>query len=181
MSITTQMIGFCLLASLVSGCATLSNRQKALITMGVAGTTAGVIGVALAPEGENPVAHGVLWGGGTAAVVGALSLFVFDEEARRKQAETQVTKLERELLAFREQTEPELIASSQIGLSKPLPEKFKKLITPGQWSLYQVDRWVSTSDSELVHQDHIFRFSQPQLNPAGAMDTNEQNKGENIR
>jgi len=166
-----------LILSLTS-CATLSNRQKTLITMGVAGTAAGILGAQIAPAGESPLAHGALWGGGATALAAALSLYIFDEDARRREADAKAIRLEKELAAFREGQEPELVSSNLIGLTKPLPEKFKNLVTPGQWSLYKVDRWASSSDSELVHQDYIFRFSQPQLNPVGALNPKTKTESE---
>lgn len=155
---------------LASGCASLSNRDKILITMGVVGVAAGTAGALLiAPPEDNKLPHAGLWGGLGAATAGIASLFIFDEEAKRKEAEVKIAKLEKEIASMKEETAPELIATNHVGASKPLPEKYRSLVTPGQWSLYQVDRWVSSSDSELVHQDLIFRFHQPQLNPSGKL------------
>ncbi len=150
-----------------SGCATMSNRTKTLLLMGGAGLAAGTAGAMLAPQGERPALHGILWGGAAAAATGAAGLFVFDEQARREAAEVRIAKLEKELGSFGEETAPELLATNRLGVEKPLPAKFRHLVTPGQWSLYKVDRWLSSNDSELVHQDMIFRFNQPQLNPSG--------------
>lgn len=150
-----------------SGCATMSNRTKTLLLMGGAGIVAGTAGALLAPAGERPGLHAVLWGGAAAAGAGATGLFLFDEEAKRRDAEVRVAKLEKELGSFGEESAPELLATNRLGVEKPLPAKFRHLVTPGQWSLYKVDRWLSSNDSELVHQDIIFRFNQPQLNPSG--------------
>jgi hypothetical protein len=151
----------------VSGCSTMSNRTKTLLLMGGAGLAAGTAGAVLAPPGERPALHGVLWGGAAAAGAGAAGLFLFDEQARREAAELRAAKLEKELTGFGDDVPPELLATNRLGVEKPLPAKFRHLVTPGQWSLYKVDRWVSSTDSELVHQDMIFRFNQPQLNPSG--------------
>ncbi|MEK6706671.1 MAG: hypothetical protein AABZ06_12875 [Bdellovibrionota bacterium] len=160
-----------------SGCATLSNRNKTLMAMGLTGAAAGTVGAILAADGENKLAHGALWGGVGAATTAALSLFIFDEEAKRKEAELKATKFEKELAAFRDDNTPELVGSNRIGLEKPLPGRFQHLITPGQWSLYKVDRWVTFGESELVHQDFIFRFSQPQLNPSAKLKESNESQG----
>jgi hypothetical protein len=152
----------CVMPLLVS-CA--SNRAKTLVFMGSAGAVMGTVGAALTPPSESPVAHGALWGAVAATVAGAAGLFIFDEEARRREAEGRIVKLEKELAAFREASEPVLLGTNRLGVSKPLPDKFKNLVTPGEWSLYRVDRWSLSGESELVHQDMIFRFQQPQLNP----------------
>lgn len=148
-----------------TGCATLSNRTKTLLFMGGAALAAGAVGAALAPSDENAGAHAVLWGGAAGAVAGAIGLFAFDEEGRARAADERALRAERELRACGEESEPVPIAGSAVGLEKPLPGRFRSLITPGQWSLYRLDRWVSSGESELVHEDLLFRFSQPQLNP----------------
>ncbi len=168
-----KFTAFVICLSMTFGCASLTNRQKTLITMGFVGVASGVIGAGVAGPGENQPAHGALWGGLGAAGSGALSLFIFDEESKRVAAETKATKLEKELSAYNAETTPELLATSHLGLSKPLPEKFRHLITPGEWSLYRIDRWESSSDSELIHQDLIFRFRESQLNPSGKAQINE--------
>ena len=150
-----------------SGCASMSNRTKTITGVVIAGTGAGALGALLAPKEENRAMHGVFWGASAAAVSGIAGLFIFDEEARRKEAELKADKITKELAAYREESAPELVATNRAGLNKPLPERFKHLVTPGAWSLYKVDRWATTSESELVHQDMIFRFHQPQLNPTG--------------
>ena len=154
------------LAGSVGGCATFSNRSKTLLLMGGAGAIAASFGAAIAPEGENRGAHAFLWGGGAAALAGAIGLFAFDEEAKSKEAAARAERLQKDLAACTQESAPEILATNQVGMEKPLPSKFRNLITPGQWSLYKVDRWVSSTESELVHQDLVFRFSQPQLNPS---------------
>ncbi|OFZ78437.1 MAG: hypothetical protein A2583_13795 [Bdellovibrionales bacterium RIFOXYD1_FULL_53_11] len=151
----------------MSGCASMSNRTKTITGVVIAGAGAGTLGAILAPKEENRAMHGVFWGASAAAVSGIAGLFIFDEESRRKEAELKSEKLSKELAAYREESAPELVASNRAGLNKPLPERFKHLVTPGGWSLFKVDRWVTSSESELVHQDMIFRFHQPQLNPTG--------------
>ncbi len=163
----------CIVASIAllacTGCASLSNRTKTVLLMASTGVAAGTVGAALTPPGENPLAHGALWGSVGAASMGLLGLYLFDEQALRRTAEEKNARLERELAAFREELEPELLATSQIGASsKPLPEKYRNLVRPGEWSLYRVDRWTTSGEGELVHQDLIFQFQQPRLNPSAA-------------
>jgi len=151
---------------MASGCASMSNRTKTITTMVIAGAGAGVMGALLAPKEDSRLPHGLLWGASAAASTGIIGLFVFDEEARRKEAELKADKITKELAAYREESAPELVATNRAGLEKPLPVRFKHLVTPGGWSLFKVDRWVTSSENELVHQDMIFRFHQPQLNPS---------------
>lgn len=164
--------------TMTTGCATLTDRQKTLITMGFVGLAAGVTGALVAESSENPLAHGALWGGLGACGAGAFSLFIFDEEVKRERAkaarlEKELAAYEKELAAYNEEINPELLATNHLSLSKPLPEKFRHLIIPGEWSLYRVDRWATSSDNELTHQDFIFRFREPQLNPSGKAQINE--------
>ncbi|MGK5087908.1 hypothetical protein WDW86_10150 [Bdellovibrionota bacterium FG-2] len=154
----------------------MGNRSKTLALMTVSAVTAGTIGAVLAPSDERKFAHAALWGGLSATTTGVLGLFIFDEESKRRESEAKALKLEKDLAAINSEMAPELIATNRLGLTKPLPDKFKNLITPGEWSLYRVDRWASSGENELVHQDLIFRFHQPQLNPMGKPTVNEGGK-----
>ncbi len=149
----------------LSACSTTRNRTKSLATMAGAAVIGGTIGAMVAPKNENGMAHTALWGGVSAASAGAISLFVFDEEAKREAAEVRASKLEKELGEFRASIEPQLVASNEVQATKSLPPQLQHLVTPAKWSLYRVDRWTTVGDNELVHQDQLFRFEQSQLNP----------------
>jgi hypothetical protein len=149
----------------MSACSTLRNRTKTLGLMAGAAIVGGTVGALVAPPSDKAIAHAALWGSVAAASSGAVGLFIFDEEAKRETAEAKASKLERELAEFRSASEPQLISSSdQIG-SKDLPQKLKGLVTPAKWSLYKIDRWVTSGDNELIHQDLSFQLNPSQLNP----------------
>ncbi len=148
----------------LAACSTTRNRTKSLVTMAGAAVVGGTIGALTAPKNENAMAHTALWGGVSAASAGAISLFVFDEEAKREAAEARASRLEKELGEFRASIEPQLVGSNEVQTTKNLPDKLKHLVTPAKWSLYRVDRWTTVGDNELVHQDQVFRFEQSQLN-----------------
>ena len=181
-TVTALMLTVSVILTLAAnGCATLSNRSKTLLLMGGAAVAAGTIGAMLAPLDENQGAHALLWGGSASAIAGVIGLFAFDEEEARRAAEDRSAHLQKELASCAAESTPELMATHPVGLEKPLPSQFRNLITPGQWSLYKVDRWTSASDSELVHQDLIFRFSQPQLNPSSKAPLPQADDGERPR
>jgi hypothetical protein len=160
---------------LVSGCATFSNRNNTLISMVGAGLVAGIVAAQSAPERESKILHGVLWGGGAAAFTGAVGLFYFDEEKRSTEAERKLGMAQKELDAFRGEsdvatTQSELERSS--ALERELPSEYRALVKPGKWSVYKINQWVVQGENALVHQDRLLRLEPPQFQPSG--NTNKQ-------
>lgn len=154
--------------TLISGCASMSNRTKTLVAMGVAGIAAGTIGGISAPHDEIPWAHAALWAGGSAAVVGMAGPFVFDEQARSHEYERQLNVAKQEIEAIRwggGASEEKLIYESSGTQDKAIPDELKKLLSPGWVRVYQTSHWVKQGDDSLVHQDKVIRIKKPQLIP----------------
>ncbi|OFZ53260.1 MAG: hypothetical protein A2428_11810 [Bdellovibrionales bacterium RIFOXYC1_FULL_54_43] len=168
-------IAAALCLTLLSGCASMSNRSKTLVAMGVAGIAAGTLGAMSAPAGEQPIAHAALWGGGAAAIVGVTGLFIFDEQARSREYERQLNVAKQEIDAIRwgaGANEEKLIFESSGTQDKAIPDELKKLLSPGWVRVYQTSMWVKQGDDSLVHQDKIVRIKKPQLIP-----NNDSNEG----
>lgn len=147
-----------------SGCA--SSRLNTLTLMASSAAVVGTLGAITSPGNENKLTHAALWAGAAGTVSAIASLYIFDEESKKKEAEFRIKKLERELSLYKETGESELLSSQAVGFGTPLPEKFRHLVRPGKWNLYKIDRWAQSGDNELIHQDLLFQFSQPALNPA---------------
>lgn len=161
-----------LIAAIFSGCASMSNRTKTLVAMGVAGIAAGTAGAMAAPADENALAHGFLWGGGASALTGAIGMFIFDEQARSREYERELKVAKDELESIRwgaGMNEERLIYESSAGgdSEKGIPDEVKKLLSPGWIRVYQTSAWVKQGDDSLVHQDKVIRIKKPQLIPDG--------------
>lgn len=162
------------LAFLVTGCAT-SNRTKTLWSMTLAGAASSGAGYATAPKDESSTGHALLWGGVGAAVVGALGLFLFDEQRRSTELSRENEVLKRTLdgLTGKDDT-GKLVLDTQSPFGKDVPQEYKSLIKPGRWSVYALDHWVLQGEHTLIHQDKMVRLIPPELSPRGGGAVNQE-------
>lgn len=155
-----------LLALLLVGCAT--NRSRTLLGMALAGGAGSGAGYAAAPKEESPAGHALLWGGVSAAVMGALGLFLFDEQHRAQELtrENEVLKRTLDGLTGKEDT-GRLVVDTQSPFGKDVPQEYRGLIKPGRWSVYALDHWTLQGENTLIHQDKMVRLIPPELSPRG--------------
>lgn len=156
------------LSLLSSGCATMSNRSKTLLAMVGTGIIAGSIAASKAPDDESSVAHAAVWGGTTAAVAGAVGLFLFDEQAKSQEAERKLQVAQHELDAFRGESSTDAqhpYAQSDSSLERDLPSEYRSLVRPGKWSIYKVNNWTLQGENTIVHQDKILRIEPAHFQP----------------
>lgn len=161
-----KIISLLVVLQMLSGCATMSNRTKTILSMVGVGVIAGTIAANRAPFDENPAAHAAVWGGGAAAVTGVVGMFIFDEQAKSRELERKLNISQRELDAFRGESQSsngEVLIESDSALGRDLPNEYKGLVRPGKWSLYKISNWVSQGENTLVHQDKVLRIEPPQF------------------
>ena len=151
---------------LFSGCATWSNRTKAIVSSVGAGLVVGTIAANLAPEDEKPLAHGALWGGPTAAAVGIISQFVFDEQKKSEEWERQLEVLKKELDVYRN---PRLEGNSSLegvpAFPKQIPNSLTGLVDPGSWKYTRLPQntWRWHGSHAVVRECEKFEFIPPRL------------------
>jgi predicted butyrate kinase (DUF1464 family) len=141
------------------------------------GLISGTIAAANAPKGENKLAHATIWAGSTAAVTGVASLYLFDEEAKRKESDRKLEMAMEELRSLRHESSSHSMSAVKLGGEAPgftrdIPVEYQKLVRPGKWTIYEVNQWVAQGENTLIHQDKILRIEPPSFNP-------NQTKGEN--
>ncbi len=157
------------LLTVSSGCATWSNRTKTIVATIGTGIVVGTVASQFAPQGEQPVAHAMIWGGPSAAAAGIISLFIFDEEKRSTEFERQMGVLKKELDSLRGEStgssQPTLLYETSAPFGEAVPNEYKKLVSPGQWSVYRLNQWVSQGENTLIHQDRMLKLIPPVLSP----------------
>jgi len=146
-----------------------------MLTAGAAGA---VVGASTAPPGENPSGHASLWAGVSAGAAAIASLFIFDEQARSESFEKQNSSLQKALSSLNGNSS-ELIFQNNQSFSKDLPQEYKSLIQPGQWSIYKLDQWSVQGENTLIHQDKMIKLQPPGLNPNLKPETSETNGDKN--
>lgn len=160
------LVLFLVSLSAFSGCSSLSNRQKSLMIIAGGALVGGVVGYTTAPDGTLPIAHAALFGSTAAAVCSVSSLFLFDEQKRSQELDRKLQIAQREIDALLDRSEKgeKILYQSSLSLGKNLPEKYKDLVQPGNWSVYQLDQWISQGDNVLVHQDKMLKIVQAHFN-----------------
>ena len=153
---------------ILTSCASMSDRTKTIIGMIGVGIVTGTIAANVAAQkGESTAANGLVWGLGAAATTGAASLFIYDNENKRIEAERKLEVASRELNNFKESSGngTEKLFESNSTLESNLPPQYKGLIEPGKYSIYKTNHWVSQGDNVLVHEDVLVRMVPAQLKP----------------
>ena len=151
-----------------TGCATLSNRAKTILLMVGAGSVGATVGALTAPADENKAAHGLMWGGASAAVAGASGLFLFDSESDKEKLSAENRRLSAELERFSKETEPIPVGSVRDGAD--MPSQVRELIHPGRWQLYQIGekgQWLKQTEHKWVHQDQLLMYLPGGISPGG--------------
>lgn len=140
--------------------------------MGAMAAAGAAGGYALAPNNEKPEMHAA-FGASVGAATGALiGLFAFDEERRSAEFERQAIALKKELDAIRDEsvasggaTEPKLLYETSAPVGREIPSEYQGLVSPGRWSVYKLNQWVTQGDGVIIHQDRMVKLIPPQLTP----------------
>lgn len=154
----SKLLVYSLATLLLSSCAT-TQTQKILRDMAIAGA----VGVLIAQQkSENRIAYSAMYGGVGVAGAGVAGLYLHDPEGNAR-------KLEKENSEMRARIERDL--NPQLELSRPgtmggkIPERYSRLVNPGEWRIYAVDQWSEDGENRLVHQDKIMELTPPSLLP----------------
>lgn len=161
------IVGACLLLLLlITGCAH-TPKEKVFQNMLIAGAA----GIALGQQkSEYKTTYSTMYGGTAAALAGAITLYLNDpdKEANKLREELQLLKKQMDLMA-----EPKLKAQSPAMFGAKVPDKYKAMISPGEWRIYETDLWLEDGENRMVHQDKIMELIPPTLRPRS-----DQPKGE---
>lgn len=149
----------CLVLQLTSCASTTRDRTYRNMAL------AGVAGVALGQA--QPAYKGTLslaYAGVGAAVAAALTLYFDDgeKEVERLRAENKIFAAK--LGQF---DNGKVVGQGTATFGAKVPEKYKALINPGEWRIYDLDQWVEGDDNRLIHQDKMMELIPPSLNPGG--------------
>lgn len=98
----------------------------------------------------------------------AASLYFHDPDKKIDQLEIENTNFKRDLEVLQS---PKVIIESPATFNTKIPDKYKKLINPGEWRVTEIDQWSEESENRLIHQDKIMELIPPTLNPV-AIDHN---------
>ena len=138
-------LSICFLTAL-SGCASLSNREKVLLGATAGIVVGGTIGLLTTPnDGTSKLGHSALWAGVGGVAAGTAGLFIFDVQKRSSELERDIAQFKKELLSCPQRT---LVGEYDVNTSKPLPEHLRQFVKPEKVREFAIDLWIDKSDSE---------------------------------
>lgn len=95
------------------------------------------------------------------ATTGALiSLYKQDPDQKISKLHEENNKLKKDLESF---TIPKTVYQSPAMFNSKVPDKYKRLIQPGEWRISEIDQWVEESENRIIHQDKIMELIPPAL------------------
>lgn len=144
-------------ASLV-GCAT-NGRDRVYRNMGLAAVT----GVAVGQSQENyKGTYSTMYAGIGAAVAAAVTLYLDDPYNESEQVKAQMKALSAKFDQFEN---GKVVSQGPATFGARVPEKYRALINPGEWRVYEIDQWVEDGENRMIHQDKMMEMVPPTLVP----------------
>lgn len=150
---------FILSSVVFASCATNSSRERIIRDMVIAGAVGAVVGY---QKDSNPMANATMYAGVAASSAALLDLYLFDPDKETAKYKKESEDLRRQL---DEAFSPKLETQMPGTLSGKVPDKYKSLITPGEWKIYAVDTWIEDGENRLIHQDKMMELIPPTLKP----------------
>ena len=147
--------------ALLSGCAT-TNQNKRLLLTGAGMLTGAAVGLS---RPENQAKNAVLYSGLIGLGAAVASEFLFDDEKERVRLIKETEKLKAENDLLRKDPVPTLKSEGQNLLEAPIPRDVRKLVSPGSWKRFKLDRWVQDEGNENLwyRQTEMFEVVPPSV------------------
>lgn len=144
---------------LLTSCAHLTPSERVVRDMLVAGAIGAAIGQ---QSSKNQDLNSMAYGGLAASSAAMIGLIVHDPEQVPRRVESENLLLRRELEEARESR----VESHAPGtLSAYIPERYRKLVRPGEWKVMEIDEWLEDGENRLVHRDKVIELIPPTLRP----------------
>lgn len=154
--IATNKNLFFISALLLSGCATTIKGQT--IEWSIAGATAGAAYGYTRSEYKNK--NAMMFAAIGAAAGALLSIHKQDPDQKISKLSDENLKLKKDLESF---ANPKTIYHSPAMFNSKIPDKYKKLIQPGEWRISEIDQWIEDSENRIIHQDKMMELIPPSL------------------
>ena len=135
----------------------LNSRDKTLSLIGIGAATGGIYG---ASREDYKTQNALMWGGVLATVAAVVGVLKYDQTK-----EVELLKQEKKLLIEKSEPQQKRVAERPATFSAKIPDKYKKLIQPGEWKVFEIDQWIEDGENRLVHQDQIMELTPPSLSP----------------
>lgn len=150
----TSTIVLCLSA----GCATTTSG-KVYQNMALAGAAGAIYG---STQQDYKTTQAVLYGSLAAAIAAATTIYFEDPDKEQIRLRNELKSLKAKLDQI---NEPKLVGVEPATFGARIPAKYKNMIQPGEWKVFELDQWVEDGDNRLIHQDKVMELTPPSLKP----------------
>lgn len=149
----------------LAACATTTFKETMVRNMVVGGAAGFVVGN---QKDENKSAYATMYAGIGAAAAALYTTYANDPDKEIAAARAQSRELSKSMDQFQDQrshSRDDLTSRGQALRSYDhLPQKYRSLINPGEWRLYEIDEWEKIDDTKLVHKTEMVELIPPNLN-----------------
>ena len=140
------------------GCAT--SQKGKIVEWSAAGLATGVVYGSTRQDFKDK--NAMMYGAVGAAVGAIAGLYYFDPDKNFERLTDENKRLRQDLDLVQI---PKVIAETPATFNTKIPEKYKKLINPGEWRISELDQWIEEGENRLIHQDKIMELIPPSLKP----------------
>lgn len=141
---------------LLSGCATTIKGQT--LEWSIIGASAGAAYGYSRSEYKDK--NAMMFAAIGAATGALLSIYKQDPDGKITKLNDENLKLKKDLESF---TNPKTVYQSPAMFDSKVPDKYKRLIQPGEWRISEIDQWIEDSDNRIIHQDKMMELIPPSL------------------
>lgn len=164
MNALNKWIALLLSSTLIAGCATTTKGKIARNAI-----IAGSLGAAYGNSREDyKTTHSVLYGSMSAVVAALASLYYYDPDAEVAELRKQNAELAKAMNDFSEKSNQpkgrKTYSGPAINNYQSIPEKYRSKITPGEWSLMEIDEVEQVDENKLVRKTELLEIKPPQIN-----------------
>ena len=158
MSAINKLAVLLLLISNVGECA-FKVRNQVYQNMAISGA----LGAAYGYSRQNcRNTYATLYGSLGAALAAAASFYLLDPDKQVANLEKENQQLKASLDQFQN---PRVLYEAPGTFNSKIPDKYRKLIQPGEWRVSEIDQWTEESENRIIHQDKIMELIPPSLIP----------------
>ena len=151
---------FCLiLAFAQAGYCAFTTKDRVFQNMAFAGATGALYGFSR-PDHQNTYA--TMYGGLATAVAAAITLYYINPDEKSEKYALENKRLK---LALDQFQNPKVLFETPGTFNSKIPEKYRKLIQPGEWRISEIDQWSEEGENRIIHQDKIMELVPPTLIP----------------
>ncbi len=139
------------------GCGTLNYKERVWRNMAVAGAAGVMVGQS---RSDYKATYSALYGGLGAALAAAVTIYMDDPDRDVERLRSEIRMLSGQAETFERS---QMTHQTPATFGAKVPEKYRGLISPGEWRVYQIDRWREDGENRLIHETSIMELVPPSL------------------